>query len=144
MTYEDLLAKLPRYWKDVFKKDGVLKEGVDLILEGYKCRIWRNPHAGNLCGYVFLPDSSSLYEARYTDDDFPLFCVHGGINFSSWLDGQWAIGFDCAHAWDMVPARDLHPEFEAFFGGETVYRDREYVQKELENLCKQLKEWECK
>lgn len=73
-----------------------------------------------------------------------VFTVHGGITFSGPREtepngkkGGWWFGFDCAHA------GDFSPKIQALLGrvggrpGEE-YRDRAYVQSEVERLAIQL------
>jgi hypothetical protein len=52
----------------------------------------------------------------------------------------WWLGFDCAHAWDLVPSMIA---FEIAAGFEVdrhdVYRDLAYVQRETEALAEQLR-----
>lgn len=68
-----------------------------------KCEIQRND-LGALCGYVHIPDYHKIYNFNcYGDDNFPEFDIHGGITFFEKNDNMCAIGFDCAHTWDIVP-----------------------------------------
>jgi hypothetical protein len=68
------------------------------IAHGLTCRIRRTPRTGALCGYVAIPED---HPGR--DDDWD---VHGGITFNGQFsdgDDTWWIGFDCAHAFDVMP-----------------------------------------
>ncbi len=79
---------------------------------GLKCLILRHYELGHLCGYVAVPKGHPCYGKDYDhipyDDLFPI-RVHGGLTFSregngdTWPKGYWWLGFDCAHAWDIVP-----------------------------------------
>lgn len=53
----------------------------------------------------------------------------------------WWFGFDCAHAWDLVPG--MEAMMKKVNGGfsrpkNDIYRDFEYVQNEVRNLARQL------
>lgn len=110
------------------------------------CLIVRN-HFGNLCGYVGVPKTHKLYGIGY--GAAPDVSVHGGLTFANkCAEGQceegsichlapegeddvWWFGFDCAHAGDMCPERNLSSL------GET-YRDFAYVTAEVTALAAQL------
>jgi hypothetical protein len=47
-------------------------------------------------------------------------------------DDVWWFGFDCAHAFDLEPARDI--------SFDSMYRDFDYVKSECERLAEQLAE----
>ncbi|RUN75492.1 hypothetical protein EJC47_15795 [Sphingomonas sp. TF3] len=53
--------------------------------------------------------------------------------------GQWWLGFECNHLYDVVPGRPQHRQ--GFMGAEThaEYRDDAYVVREILNLAAQLK-----
>lgn len=136
---------------------------------GYPCLVNRGP-MGALCGYVGVPEGHPLYGRPYGDVDAD---VHGGLTFSAPCsheedpakgichipepgepDNVWWFGFDCAHAFDLMPdmlrlrkeipalqelAEKLTPsEFQ------DVYRTLEYVETQIVELAKQLKEAEGK
>ncbi len=110
---------------------------------------------GHLCGYARLPhDYRRLQRRAWVWNgrnrvawDMPgqnSIAVHGGITFASnsglrrptggTLRGRW-VGFDCAHADDLVPGVITHaPSLE----GISVYRDIAYVKQELVDLCRQI------
>lgn len=114
------------------------------------CLIVRGP-LGALCGYVGVPKGHPWYQVDYDsvgkDPD-----VHGGLTFSDHCqegegdrkichvveegedDHVWWLGFDCAHCFDLVPGMGtrLHG-----VTGEDVYRDFDYVTKEVERLAVQ-------
>lgn len=113
-------------------------------LTGYKCAIIRQTmwSFGNLCGYVILPEHHPLYKKRKSlfDEPFASLEVHWGVSFIGYLgaikiEGHklWAIGFDCAHAGDLIPGM-AYSEYK--------YRNIAYVKKECRKLAKQLKELE--
>lgn len=60
-----------------------------------------------------------------------LFDVHGGITFGGWLEDEWWIGFDCAHAGDATHFGGCN------FPGD-VFRDVDYVAEECESLAQQV------
>lgn len=78
--------------------------------------------------------------------------VHGGLTYSGFCQDTddeskgichvpepgrphrvWWLGFDCAHAWDLIPGYQFRP-------GPDVYRDRTYVENEVRGLARQLAE----
>lgn len=138
---------------------------------GYLCLANRNSQ-GAWCGYVAIEKDHPLYEKDYDyeievenkdlvkihpnispmylmqeaikkEQDKKvalslLLCCHGGVTFSdflTWFNEKWAFGFDCSHAGDLIPK----------YGNETfgdIYRDFNYVIKEIQELARQLKEFE--
>lgn len=68
--------------------------------------------------------------------------VHGGLTFSGMGDGKlrpagyWWFGFDCAHAWDLVPQMPelLDREQREY----ETYRNFAYVRAEIKSLAEQL------
>lgn len=80
--------------------------------------------------------------------------VHGGITFAAACHGvvchkhddesagpTWWFGFDCAHAWDVMPAmaaRERALGLGPLSGENDVYRDMDYVIGECESLALQL------
>jgi hypothetical protein len=74
--------------------------------------------------------------------------VHGGITYASFgtetinhykISGQdgYFIGFDCAHAGDMIPA--WHSEFDLGIRNDlNTYNDFNFVKSEVGKLAKQL------
>lgn len=105
---------------------------------GMRCLILRHPTMRHLCGYVRVPSDDILYGKEY-DALNEWVDVHGGLTFSGHLDSEgdeWWVGFDCAHAGDLVPSiSDLPVRFRAF--GDT-YKDIAYVQAETNRLAEQL------
>ncbi len=127
--------------KKTIKEEGDYKA---FEYKGYKCRILR-PHKLQdsksemifLCGYVFLPEGHEHYKKDYDAIDVS---VHGGLTYAeSDLFAQpekgWWIGFDCGHAGDLCYSKDSEYNF---VGRKDVYRDMEYVTKELKGLVDQL------
>jgi hypothetical protein len=121
---------------------------VDFEHAGFACLALRN-HYGAWCGYVAVPPGHPMHGRPYDDVDAE---VHGGLTYSHACDGAichvprpgesdnvWWLGFDCSHAWDLVPALDglCHGRFPTLFDHAT-YRDLEYVQNEIRSLAEQL------
>ncbi len=127
---------------------------------GYYCeikRVSRLRSCGWLCGYVYIPSdhpfieklrdtidkiSSPQNQKDYLMDELEeRFNIHGGITkmeeSSSVIvpDNMWVIGFDCAHAKDLIPG-DTNPDLE-----NEVYRDFNFVKSEVDSLAKQLFEY---
>jgi hypothetical protein len=113
-------------WKDQNK----LSEG---SAHGFE---WVIKHNGNgfLCGYVKIPNDHYWYGANY--NSFDVF-VHGGLSYSKLNDGEFWIGFDCAHYDDAQdPSLPIQYVVKPFPGAEM--RNIDYVRAECESLCKQL------
>jgi len=122
---------------------------------GYRCLILRNPELGCLCGYTGVQKGHPCYGKGYEyipyDDLLPVE-VHGGLTFSSvgdgekWPTGYWWLGFDCAHAWDLVPYMQeliapLEPymqELTAPLGHRVIYKNFQYVRQETKKLADQV------
>ena len=124
---------------------------------GLPCLLKRNPETGALCGYVGIDPEHPMHGWDY--DALP-FDVHGGLTFSDGCqtgppgetvyhipeagepDNVWWIGFDCAHADDLMPGTvailaDLSPPMADRLGDET-YRDVAFVKAECAMLAKQI------
>jgi len=72
------------------------------------------------------------------------FNVHGGLTYSGSGDegyptkepnDLWWFGFDCAHDGDATKGKYAH-----YYPGD-VFRDKEYVEAQLESLAQQLKDY---
>jgi hypothetical protein len=114
---------------------------------GLPCLIARNSGGGNLCGYVGVPPGHPWHGKDYSDLDNV--DVHGGLTYSRGCaevgavchvpapgepDGIWWLGFDCAHSGDSRPGWADHFKFQEEY---SVYRDVEYVRREVERLAEQ-------
>ena len=130
---------------------------------GLLCTIVRNRDLGNLCGYVRLPHgklrrkiiSASRHSHRpgYFTSHLRTIEVHGGLIYSRHSSyhkmsrGYW-IGFDCAHAWDLVPGMSaflrslskISGDSLSAFERDSVYRDFAYVKAEVTSLARQVAE----
>jgi len=121
---------------------------------GFDCTIRRSWGLGMWCGYVGVPPGHPAYGLDYqaVHDRWPDLEVHGGLTYraaeadAGFLSEQrdvWWFGFDCAHAWDLVPSAKSRnsrlglPDWEH---PEAVYRDLAYVTAETERLARQLGE----
>jgi hypothetical protein len=123
---------------------------------GLDCLIVRQ-HAGALCGYVGVPPGHRLHGVGYPEvEDVS---VHGGLTFSATCDEDadegrgichipepgrpadvWWLGFDCAHAGDLMPR---YAETLTELGGPDlfegyVYRNFDYVRSEVTRLAEQI------
>lgn len=126
---------------------------------GLACLIKRSVLGGNLCGYVGVDESHSLYD-KSVEDEY-VFDVHGGITYAGLCekgpdevtichlpepgdpDPLFWFGFDCGHGWDRMPGLEARErEFEiptsysSFYDQE--YRDLDYVKAQCALLAAQL------
>jgi hypothetical protein len=128
----------------------------DFIVDGYRCVVIGGS-MGHRCGYVGLPKEHSLYGKHYNDIDN--LDVHGGLTYSGGGTNSkypvesnlWWLGFDCGHWLDgkdfdliaeLADERTLKvmQEIEKEYPTEGTIRTTEYVENELINLVKQIKE----
>jgi hypothetical protein len=130
---------------DIINAEGDFDEWTDPY-SNYLCRISRLISMQHWNGYVRVPESHPSFGKSYDDVDIR---VHGGLtyggdHFPSYTNketekGYWWYGFDCGHAWDRIPR--IHFSFHYRFE-QDVYRDKDYVKKEVTKLAKQLKDME--
>jgi len=111
---------------------------------GYKCLILRHAELKHLCGYVGVPRGHPCH-GKDADHlpyrDLLQVSVHGGVTWAAEGDGEhrpvgtWWLGFDCGHAWDLVPFME-----ENFMGISLggIYRNFQYVRQETMSLAEQL------
>lgn len=118
-------------YRTIIEKEGNRKE---FSYRGYQALIVRicPETLGHLCGYVKIPKENKLYGMHYEDIsemyDYEM-PAHGGLTFSgSFEEGDWWIGFDCAHAGDIQPAAMIGHEIDA------RYRTMEYVDGVLRDM----------
>lgn len=118
--------------QDLIKKEGDYLEWVYVSECGaeYLCKIKRHDSIKHLCGYVVLTKYNNFYGKEY--DDIPV-QVHGGLTFSGEVDGEWLIGFDCAHHGDITPGCGY--EHLSYMG---TYKDMNFVKSECESLAEQI------
>src|SRR5262245_38842924 len=145
-TFPEAHPSMDGPWSDEPDKAQWVDGATDL-----DCLIVRN-HYGALCGYVGVPSGHPLhgvdYETAYERAEID---VHGGLTYAATCqDGKekdwgichvpeagrpadvWWLGFDCAHAGDLIPKMDL---FSNAYG---VYRNIAYVQAECAKLAEQI------
>lgn len=121
---------------------------VEFEAHGLACCVMRMPR-GNLNGYVRVPpalhglSSDSLIAVPYgsihiigspvrVSRAYDVIEVHGGITYACETMGDWWVGFDTAHTYDIIPA------CEPFSGAE--YRDLVYVRAQTADLARQIKD----
>lgn len=114
---------------------------------GLPCLAHRHPSSGHWCGYVAVPPGHPAHGKSYDD---VLVEVHGGLTYANECAGDichvpepgepdnvfW-LGFDCAHAGDLIPraSREDKAIFSSY--GET-YKPLSYVESECAALAQQL------
>ena len=105
---------------------------MDLIISDYHCIIKRN-RLNFLCGYVVL-DSNIKIEL----DVLNSLEVHGGITYMEYetIDSKekLVIGFDCGHCCDYIPVSELN------FNENAIYKNVDFVKKELKKIIDQIDE----
>lgn len=115
--------------------------------KGFPCLMVRADSTGSWCGYVAVPATHPAFKKPYDALDVS---VHGGITYAGHGQGHichvpkpgesnnvWWLGFDCAHAFDGMPAMNGHATNEdGFFNN--GYKDMKYVIHEVEDLADQL------
>lgn len=121
---------------------------VEFEAHGLACCVMRMS-GGNLNGYVRVPparhglSSDSLIAVPYgsihiigspvrVSYAYDVIEVHGGITNARETLGDWWVGFDTAHSYDIVPA------YEPFSDAE--YRDLAYVCAQTIDLARQIKD----
>jgi len=128
------MINTPDRAEPVYEWEAERDEGT-FVAHGYWCEIKRHPTLKSLCGYVLIGKTHPYWGAAGSID----LHVHGGITY----DTPPKVGFDCAHAGDLVPdhfrlgfyaGRGRHP-------GHTndVYRNWAFVTEELNRLAAQLR-----
>ena len=119
---------------ELINKEGDYKKWTYIAKNGlyFDCNIIRNTRGGHLCGYVVLTQDNDFFGKNY--DDIPVDC-HGGLTYATDSDQDWVIGFDCAHYGDLQP---FYNEMEWYSGGDSIYRDMEFVTRECESICEQV------
>lgn len=118
---------------------------------GLPCLIVRG-RAGAWCGYVGVPPNHPWYRQDYYD--IAEVDIHGGLTYSDLCmegsestsichipgpgepDHVWWLGFDAAHAWDLVPAYVL----KGLTMPGATYRNAEYMRRECARLAAQIDE----
>ena len=124
---------LPTIDKD---DDRVLATGTHM---GFAWSVLHNT-MGYRCGYVSLPVGHPWHGKSYGADIIDSIDVHGGITFGkTGTEGEWWLGFDCAHGGDAqdpeLPSRYRMP----IFSDDRVCT-QSYVESQCLELCVQAKE----
>lgn len=120
---------------------------------------WRSPGStlprmalrgplGAWCGYVGVPEGHPCFGKSWEDKATEYLNVHGGLTYGERCSGNichvpqpgesdhvWWLGFDCSHAWDVMPS--MAARYPSFGAGDT-YRDVAYIIAEVESLAAQL------
>lgn len=117
---------------------------------GFACLMVRSD-VGVWCGYLGVPPGHPWHG----DPDPEGACAHGGVNYASACAGRvchvaqpgepadvWWLGFDCGHAFDLIPSISAHPglrtaELAKKMGWQ--YRDVAYVTEQVNRLAEQAK-----
>ncbi len=124
------------------------------VESGFGCRVVRHRTIGSLCGYVTVPEEHPLYEVKFNRCSLDPGCgevlcahrpdmmleVHGGLTYSGKSGDGWVFGFDCGHLHDYsnivpLPGMAMWPR-DPF----DVYREFDYVERQVANLARQLVE----
>jgi hypothetical protein len=123
---------------------------------GLPCLMVRNVEMGNWCGYVAVPPSHPWHGKHRDEPDALDVEVHWGLSYADACGGHvchvpqpgepddvWWLGFDCAHAYDVMPfiAKRMGTAYAHIevAGLPTVrYRDVAYVRAECEKLADQV------
>lgn len=117
--------------------------------KGYICVADRKDH-GAWCGYAVLPKEHPLVGKELWNNE--VLQVHGGItqsddHYTVLSGGQpkdakivrcvWSVGFDCCHAWDIMPG--FPNELNRMLSGHgATYKNLDFVINELKKLVDQL------
>lgn len=59
---------------------------------------------GHWCAYVKIPKDHPWFDIDIWGKDRPDVEIHGGLTFGEMFEGEFWIGFDCAHSHDIVPS----------------------------------------
>lgn len=129
---------------------------VEFEHKGIKCIVKRvffyegvHVFGGHFCGYCNIPEYHPLYNKFDGDsfDNFSFLSVHGGITFA---ENGW-IGFDCAHARDIIPSmvmnKEISDRMSEIMGVENDishykrYKELNFVEDEVKRLADQIVEY---
>lgn len=149
---EENFAALEKEYAQLFKEGiwmidpkikSLMEEEGDSYREKYlDYYIWlrRNPSMKFWLGYVSVPPQSILTDRSIVEQSE--IDVHGGLTCMGRVKDPehpdyTVYGFDCGHAWDIMPAHLFRvPYFEDTM---SLYRTKEYVIEECRKLAAQLK-----
>jgi hypothetical protein len=105
---------------------------------GFTIRLRRNTELGTWCGYVVIPEYHPWHGCSY--GDLVDVSVHGGVTYSGdeVFHQEWAVGFDCGHAFDLIPMLASGKLTGTPLETETgTYRDIGYALDEARHLAEQ-------
>lgn len=97
---------------------------------GFNCELWRHPSMLHWCGYVYLPPDHPQWGKDYDELNHTI-NVHGGLTYSGKEEEFWKVGFDCAHAKDLIPG--------GFHYKNDIYRTIEFARLETILLAEQFR-----
>lgn len=127
---------------EIIRQENTLLTEGELYFRAYglDCRLKRID-LGHLCGYVDVPKEFNVYQWTFEEVERE-FHPHGGVTFDRLLDVDGKrvrrIGFDCAHAGDLVPRmRELLGIPRETDVGE--YRNLLYVMMETALLAEEVR-----
>lgn len=116
--------------------DGEPEDRIEWAHAGIPCVMNRDRFDGAWRGYVFVPPGHPWHGVSGIYIDSPGHAAgdvgmepRGIIDHPEAPEGSWALGFDCAHIWDLTPTRPSGDPFRE-------YRDRDYVRGEVEALAR--------
>lgn len=95
------------------------------------------------CGYVALPADLADKDFMNYDSEASI-SVHGGVTYQDalpQLEGKIVIGFDCAHAGDLMKCPEKYKGTameNMFMYSDGEWRDEQYCTDECESMAKQL------
>ena len=133
----------------------IMKIESELFINGFKTYCVLYKPMAHRCGYVVIP--KELQKTINVNDLY----VHGGITHDGVFkdgrfgEGVYTIGFDCLHLGDrpdFISAKNnfkydenelkalLFMETNGYHDDTEVVRTQEYVEQELQELTKQLRE----
>ena len=109
------------------------RDEATFVRHGYWCQIKRHPELKTLNGYVLIGRGHPYWGIDSAD---PILDVHGGVTF----DDGTKVGFDCAHAGDLIPTRHvLTGAYGDIHKPPQTYRNWAFVEREVDKLAKQLR-----
>lgn len=121
---------------------------------GFPCLLSRSAMTLTWCGYVGVPVGHPLHGKGPTDEGFPSLNVHGGVTYTAACfgvichkpnpgesDDVWWIGFDCAHASDVLPLVGVNVYLGHLLSSFPTYKPIGFVRNEVKNLAEQLAEF---
>lgn len=145
------------HWKDIEGKWNNEPDVLEMDGKGCHMIVLRSPLLGNLNGYVGVNINHPLFLKDMNHKSMNDIWVHGGITFTGkggeiphapFKKNYWYIGFDTAHAMDLVPSmvamRQSVPELNELkidlpdFFNQEKYRDLNYVSDQVNQLAVQV------